>query len=82
MFFTVVFWQRNVGIGVCEFDASEDNWRDALEQNCPGWAALAKIECEEWYGVFEIEDPRDYSSWTEIPELEQDVSPPIGGLLF
>lgn len=70
MHFTVAFWQRNLGIVACEFDASEENWRDVLEQIAPEWTALAKVECEEWYGVFEIEEPRDYSTWTEIPELE------------
>lgn len=69
MHFRVVFWARNVRTHLCEFDAGED-WRDILAQNCPAWADLAKVECEAWYGVFEIVDTWDYQSWVEIPELE------------
>lgn len=69
MWFRVVFWQRNARTCICEFDAGED-WRDVLEQKCPDWAVIAKVDCEEWFGVFEVGEPWDYSSWIEIPELE------------
>ena len=59
----------NIRIDSSEFYAEED-WRDILVQTCPMWATLARVECEAWYAVFEIVDPRYYESWIEIPELE------------
>ena len=69
MHLIAVFWQPSAHNEIREFVAGEE-WQEVLEQNCPIWTALAKIECEEWYGVFEVVDPCDYTSWIEIPELE------------
>ena len=69
MEFTAVFWAPNHAVRIREFNACE-NWRDILEQICPEWACLAKIECEEFFAMLEVVNTQDFDSWVEITELE------------